>query len=689
MTLNFPASPSDQDTYSGYAYNAAKGVWKKIAPTTDGVSEGSTNLYFTDQRALDATASAYDAAGSAATAEADAVSTANSYTDTTVADYAPLAGATFSGDVVLSADPTQALGAATKQYVDSLGEGLQAKPSVKASTHINATGTYNNGTAGVGATFTFSAMATFNIDGITSWDLDDGLLLRSQTNAAENGSYVLTTVGDVSTPWVFTRGLLVDEADEIPGAYIFVTGGSTSGQTGWVLHVDDPSTFTVGTDDVDVYQFAGAGTYTAGNGLDLTGTQFSIDNAVTATQTDLSNAQAAAESYADGLATNYDPAGSAATAESNANTYTDGRETAITTAYESYTDTTVADYAPLAGATLSGDLLLNADPTQALQAATKQYVDKQSIMVFADTTARDAAITSPTEGMFTYLTGDNLLTNYDGSAWQEFTSGGGGGGVTVSATAPASPEEGALWWDSTNGKLYLYYNDGSSSQWVAAADSSVLFGSGGGGVTVSDTAPASPEEGDLWLDSTEGSMYVYYTDPGGTNSQWIGAVSNNNTAGNVIQVVSTTKTDTFSASVTTGSLSSEITGLTASITPASTSSKILVQISVDGSSSQAWGHTALQLQRDGSPVGVGDAAASRTQLTAQSLNYGSDPSDMASASKIFLDSPATTSSITYSVKIHNQFASTATLFVNRSSGDSDLSRRGRSISTITLMEVAG
>ena len=676
MTLNFPASPSDQDTYSGYAYNAAKGVWKKIAPTTDGVSEGSTNLYFTDQRALDATASAYDAAGSAATAEADAVSTANSYTDTTVADYAPLAGATFSGNVVLSADPTQALGAATKQYVDSLGEGLQAKPSVKASTHINATGTYNNGTAGVGATFTFPAMATFNIDGITSWDLDDGLLLRSQTNDAENGSYVLTTVGDVSTPWVFTRGGLVDEADEIPGAYIFVTGGSTSGQTGWVLHVDDPSTFTVGTDDVDVYQFAGAGTYTAGNGLDLTGTQFSIDNAVTATQTDLSNAQAAAESYADGLATNYDPAGSAATAESNANTYTDGRETAITTAYESYTDTTVADYAPLAGATLSGDLLLNADPTQALQAATKQYVDKQSIMVFADTTARDAAITSPTEGMFTYLTGDNLLTNYDGSAWQEFTSGGGGG-VTVSATAPAGPDDGALWWDSTNGKLYLYYNDGSSSQWVAAADSSVLFGSGGGGVTVSDTAPASPEDGALWLDSTDGSMYVYYTEPGEGDAQWIGAVTR---SGAILQVVSTTKTDAFS---TTSTSFTDVTGLTASITPRSTSSKIYATLTINTASAGSAANP-FRLVRDSTPIGVSTAGSTYNGFWSSNLyQFGYIGADILNINFNYLDSPNSLASVTYSAQCLT--TSGAGLFVNRPAANQ---LYGGS-STITLMEVAG
>ena len=131
------------------------------------------------------------------------------------------------------------------------------------------------------------------------------------------------------------------------------------------------------------------------------------------------------------------------------------------------------------------------------------YLMDQTIMTFADATARDAALTSPSEGMFAYLSGTNLLTFYDGAAWQEFTSGGGG--VTVSATAPATPDDGALWWDSDDGELYLYYNDGTSSQWVAAA---------GPSVTVAATAPTG-YEGQLWLDSTDGSMYVYYTDPGG------------------------------------------------------------------------------------------------------------------------------------------------------------------------------
>jgi len=281
---------------------------------------------------------------------------------------------------------------------------------------------------------------------------------------------------------------------------------------------------------------------------------------------------------------------------------------------------------------------------------------------------------SPWAGQVIFETDTGSSFVWDGDSWE--AAGGGGGSITVAATAPSPASDGDLWWDSTNGELYLYYNDGTSSQWVAAA---------GPSVTVQSTAPTG-YEGQLWLDDTDGSMYVYYTDPGGGSSSWIGAVSR---SGGILQVVSTTKTDTFSASVATGAFTSNITGLEATITPRSTSSKILVQISVDGASSQAYGHLGYQLLRDGSPVGVGDAAGSREPLTAQNLNFGSDNSDMSSASKIFLDSPNTTSSVTYGIKIHNQYGATATLYVNRSSSDLDLVRRGRSISTITLMEVAG
>lgn len=197
-------------------------------------------------------------------------------------------GATFSSAVTLSGDPAQALHAATKQYVDNASEGLLTKPAVDVATTANITATYDNGTSGVGATLTIAPTATLDIDGKTSWSQYDAVLFKNQTNKAHNGRYVLDTVGGASTSWIFLRCGLCDEADEIPGAYMFVTDGTVNGQTGWVLHVDNPATFTVGTDNIDVFQFTGAGTYAAGTGLTLTGTTFAIDTSVvtlTGTQT--------------------------------------------------------------------------------------------------------------------------------------------------------------------------------------------------------------------------------------------------------------------------------------------------------------------------------------------------------------------------------------------------------------------
>jgi hypothetical protein len=204
------------------------------------------------------------------------------------ADILPTSGGTLTGFLTLHADPTSALHAASKEYVDNISSGIIAKPAVDVATTANVDSTYSNGTAGVGATLTIAPTATLTIDGKNSWIVGASVLFKNQTNKAHNGRYVLTTVGDGSNSWVFTRCGLCDEASEIPGAYIFVKGGTVNNGTGWVQTVADPSTFTVGTDNIDVYQFSGSGTFTSGTGLTLTGNQFAIDSTVatlTGTQT--------------------------------------------------------------------------------------------------------------------------------------------------------------------------------------------------------------------------------------------------------------------------------------------------------------------------------------------------------------------------------------------------------------------
>ena len=192
-------------------------------------------------------------------------------------------GGTMTGNLVLNADPSAAMGAATKQYVDNTASGIIAKPSVLAATTANLNATYSNGTAGVGATLTSTSNGAFSLGAgnASGWALYSGVLVKNQTNKAHNGRYFVSTLGDAGTPWVLTRCGFCDEADEIPGAYIFVQGGLTAG-SGWILSVADPATFVVGTDNINVYQFSGTGTYTAGNGLQLVDNQFSADPSVLA-----------------------------------------------------------------------------------------------------------------------------------------------------------------------------------------------------------------------------------------------------------------------------------------------------------------------------------------------------------------------------------------------------------------------
>jgi hypothetical protein len=151
-------------------------------------------------------------------------------------------------------------------------------------------------------------------------------------------------------------------------------------------------------------------------------------------------------------------------------------------------------------------------------------------------------------------------------------------------------------------------------------------------------------------------------------------------AGAVLQVVQTVKTDTFS----TGSSYAAVTGLSASITPSSSSSKILVTVSL-GALSATNSSMKMGMYRGATPIYVGDAAGSRTQVSAQSQTTNNYQAQFGAWS--FLDSPATTSSTTYQVYIGSN--GSVTLYLNRTDRDNNASTEdARSASSIILMEIA-
>lgn len=162
-------------------------------------------------------------------------------------------------------------------------------------------------------------------------------------------------------------------------------------------------------------------------------------------------------------------------------------------------------------------------------------------------------------------------------------------------------------------------------------------------------------------------------------------LTNNGSAsgfGKVLQVVSATKTDTAS----TTSTSYVTTGLEVSITPSSTSSKVLIIANpVLGGSSVAG--LASQLWRDSSVILQADAASNRSRASSGWL-YVYAHYQGTTVPIVYLDSPSSTSSLTYKVMYKSSNGS-YTVFVNRSEVDADNANYGVGASTITAMEIAG
>lgn len=170
------------------------------------------------------------------------------------------------------ADPSADSDAANKGYVDSVAQGLNIHDPVAAATTTTlaattgGTVTYNNGTSGVGATLTLQNALTV-LDGYTLVT-GDRIIVKNEVATANNGVYTIN-----SAKTVLTRATDADTSTELNGGdFFFVQNGTVNDNTGWVI-VDKVT--TIGTTPVVFSQFSGAGTYTAGNGLTLTGNVFS------------------------------------------------------------------------------------------------------------------------------------------------------------------------------------------------------------------------------------------------------------------------------------------------------------------------------------------------------------------------------------------------------------------------------
>jgi len=214
------------------------------------------------------------------------VGTAITITSTGALNLAPSGNVTVnSKNITNLADPVQDQDAATKYYVDSVAQGLDPKASVSLATAATLPAyTYNNGTAGVGATITGTSAGLLTVDG-TAPAVGNRVLIKNETGANQpyNGIYTVTT-NSAGAPYVLTRATDFNQSAEIPGAFTFVEEGSTNVDSGWVCTTNAP--VVVGTTNITFTQFSSAGSYTANTaaGLSLIGSQFNakVDNTTTA-----------------------------------------------------------------------------------------------------------------------------------------------------------------------------------------------------------------------------------------------------------------------------------------------------------------------------------------------------------------------------------------------------------------------
>ncbi|MFG0161163.1 hypothetical protein ACF0MN_10915 [Legionella pneumophila] len=139
-----------------------------------------------------------------------------------------------------------------KTYADSIASGFTFINPVNAASTANFNSTYSNGSSGVGATLTATSNGAFSLDG-QAGILNNAYLIKDQTNTFENGVYILTQVGDGSTPAILTRATYFDQPSEIqPGDLVPVLAGTVNGGTLWL---QTATVTTVGTSPITFIAF--------------------------------------------------------------------------------------------------------------------------------------------------------------------------------------------------------------------------------------------------------------------------------------------------------------------------------------------------------------------------------------------------------------------------------------------------
>ena len=259
---NYPTS-----SLSGTITNAQlAGSIANAKLANDGITIGSTDTSLGDT--ITALAGMTAIAVDNITLDANTVSTTNSNGNLVLSPNG-------SGSVTVPSGYTARAGFGSdslvnKSYVDSVANGLDVKASVRVATTANLAATYNNGAG----TLTASSNGAISVDGVTLV-VNDRVLVKDQSTAAQNGFYKVTTVGSGSAAFVLTRTPDADAASELTaGAFTFTEEGTANADNGYVLSTN--GAITLGTTGITFEQFSGAGQISAGNGLTKTGNTIDV-----------------------------------------------------------------------------------------------------------------------------------------------------------------------------------------------------------------------------------------------------------------------------------------------------------------------------------------------------------------------------------------------------------------------------